>query len=268
MNVSINFSNYKIKLLIDWLIDWALRNWRSLTNILRRDKEKSPPTPSLTAQQLWGYFVNKISDVRPATNDADITSFLPAGKQLTAFRECTENDIRKLLRKSPPSQRHVRSIHYRLTSCWSRLTYLLWLCVMHRSEKAFLRAIRRLPSSHLSWRSQVWTRINRRVTDRSLTWRLCRKSSNELSLSRREGILQVVIWCHLFSQLIAKVNQPKQRSWRSSHTSSTPLTTRWSSWSRASDCWTWVLHSTVSTTIFYFVVLRHHWTSDAVAHHS
>jgi len=77
--------------------------WRSLASILKRDKDTSPPIPSLTAQQLSDYFVDKIDAVRAATEDADAPSFTPyAGKQLTSFRELSEEEIRKLLLKSPP----------------------------------------------------------------------------------------------------------------------------------------------------------------------
>jgi len=58
--------------------------WRSLSSILKRKKDPSPRLPSLTAQQLSQYFINKISAVRAATDSADPPSFTTyTGKQLT-----------------------------------------------------------------------------------------------------------------------------------------------------------------------------------------
>ena len=77
--------------------------WRSLTTTLKRDKDASLPSPSPTAQQMSDYFVNKITAVRAVTADADAPSLSTyAWKQLTSFRVYTEDEIRKLLLRSPP----------------------------------------------------------------------------------------------------------------------------------------------------------------------
>lgn len=76
--------------------------WRSLTSILRRDKQSSMPIPSLTAEKLSQFFVDKISAVRTATENSDPPVFsVHAGQQFTSFKECTHDEIRLLLSRSP-----------------------------------------------------------------------------------------------------------------------------------------------------------------------
>jgi len=77
--------------------------WRSLSNILRRDKDASTPTPLLTAEKLSQFFIDKINDVRAETGNFDLPIFTTyTGKQFTSFQENMKEDIRKLLLGSPP----------------------------------------------------------------------------------------------------------------------------------------------------------------------
>ena len=68
--------------------------WRSLSSILKRNRDPSLPLPSLIAQQLLQYFINKINGVRAATDAADPPSFTTyTGKQLTSFRELSVDEV-------------------------------------------------------------------------------------------------------------------------------------------------------------------------------
>jgi len=74
------------------------KQWRSLSNILRRDKYASTPTPQLTAEKLSQFFVEKIDAVRADTESSDPSTFATyTGKQFASFEEYMAADIRKLL---------------------------------------------------------------------------------------------------------------------------------------------------------------------------
>ena len=76
---------------------------RSLSNILRPDKDVSTPTPLLTAEKLSQFFIDKIDAVRAETENSDPPIFTTyTGKQFTSFQKNTKEDIRKLLLGSPP----------------------------------------------------------------------------------------------------------------------------------------------------------------------
>ena len=77
--------------------------WRSLSSILRRDRDASAPALSLTAEKLSQFFADKIGAVRAETEGSDPPTFsVHTGKQLTSFTEYTLDEVRRLLLRSPP----------------------------------------------------------------------------------------------------------------------------------------------------------------------
>jgi len=77
--------------------------WRSLSNILRRDKDASTPIPQLTAEKLSQFFIDKIDAVCTDTESSEPSTFATyTGKQFASFQEYMAEDIRKLLLQSPP----------------------------------------------------------------------------------------------------------------------------------------------------------------------
>ena len=145
--------------------------WRSLTSILRRNKDASPPIPSLTAQQLYDYFVNKISAVRADTDHADPPSFAPyAGKQLTSFRELTEDEVYKLLLKSSPKTCSHDPLPTNVLLEFLDIL-LPFICAMCNASlrEGVLPAAQKTAIVTPAVKNQAWTRMNRKVTDRSST---------------------------------------------------------------------------------------------------
>jgi len=115
------------------------------------------------------------------------------------------------------------------------------------------RAVRRLPSSRWSWRNLAWILRNGRITDWFPAQRLFQRSTNGSLLSRFRHISLTVIWCHLFSRLMANVIPPKQLLWRLLLTLSMRLIVT------KSLCWVysvWAPPLTPSTTRFFFIGWR------------
>ena len=77
--------------------------WRSISSILKRDKDPSAPLPSLSASKLSQFFVDKIEAVRSATANSDDPTYraCPKGLHLTNFREYSLDEIRHVLVQSP-----------------------------------------------------------------------------------------------------------------------------------------------------------------------
>jgi len=77
------------------------RLWRSLSSVLGQDRDVSGTTGH-SADQFAVFFAKKIDDVRRST--AGLPSPLVqqvTTSSLTAFRECTSADVRRLIMKSP-----------------------------------------------------------------------------------------------------------------------------------------------------------------------
>ena len=77
--------------------------WRSISSVLKRDKDPSAAQPLLTANQLSQFFIDKIEAVRTATKDSDTPTY-PAcegNHQFTSFREYTTDEVRRVLLNSP-----------------------------------------------------------------------------------------------------------------------------------------------------------------------
>ena len=76
--------------------------WRSVSAILKKDKDTSTVT-SLTADRLSLFFRDKIEAVRAATANADLPTFKSyVGNKFTEFREYSEEEVRRVLVRSPP----------------------------------------------------------------------------------------------------------------------------------------------------------------------
>ena len=77
--------------------------WRSISLILKRDKDPSAPLPSLSASKLSQFFVDKIEAVRLATANSDDPTYLACSEGLhqTNFREYSLDEIRRVLVQSP-----------------------------------------------------------------------------------------------------------------------------------------------------------------------
>ena len=77
--------------------------WRSVSSVPKRDKCPSATFPLLTAEKLSLFFKDKIDAVRAATANADPPVYSSSSiKPLTGFRECTEEEVRRVLFRSPP----------------------------------------------------------------------------------------------------------------------------------------------------------------------
>lgn len=77
--------------------------WRSISSVLKKDKDPSAAFPLLTADQLSQFFVDKIETVRNATKDANAPSYppCPPGLQFVSFREYSMDEVRRVLVNSP-----------------------------------------------------------------------------------------------------------------------------------------------------------------------
>jgi hypothetical protein len=77
--------------------------WRSISTILKRDKDPSAAQPSITANQLSKFFIDKIEAVRVATKDSDAPTYSPCvgGHQFNSFREYSQDEVRRVLLNSP-----------------------------------------------------------------------------------------------------------------------------------------------------------------------
>jgi len=80
------------------------RLWRSLSSLLVRDRGTvHQPSSHLTADKLAQFFVDKVADVRAATEDSPPPSFSQySGSQFCRFREVSMDDVRRVLLRSPP----------------------------------------------------------------------------------------------------------------------------------------------------------------------
>jgi len=81
----------------------AHKMWRSISLILKRDKDPSAPRPSLSASNLSQFFIDTMEAVRSSTADSDDPIYRPCteGFHLTSFREYSLDEIRYVLVQSP-----------------------------------------------------------------------------------------------------------------------------------------------------------------------
>lgn len=77
--------------------------WRSISSVLKRDKDPTTAPPLLTADQLSQFFIDKIEAVRIATKDSEPPTFsaCEGNHQFACFREYTMNEMRRVLLNSP-----------------------------------------------------------------------------------------------------------------------------------------------------------------------
>ena len=73
----------------------------------RKNKDLSTqPLPSLTAEKLSAFFMNKVAAVRTLTRNADPPTYCTSDvSEFSTFRELTPDEVRKILLRSP--QKHV-----------------------------------------------------------------------------------------------------------------------------------------------------------------
>ena len=77
--------------------------WRSVSAILKKDKESHSSLPSITADKLSQFFKEKVEAVRADTADATPPVFSTySGKPYSSFREYTMDEVRRVLVRSPP----------------------------------------------------------------------------------------------------------------------------------------------------------------------
>jgi hypothetical protein len=77
--------------------------WRSISSILKRDKDPSAAPSLLTADKLSLFFIDKIEAVRTATKDSDAPTYAACNgdHQFVDFREYSMDEVRLTLLSSP-----------------------------------------------------------------------------------------------------------------------------------------------------------------------
>ena len=78
--------------------------WKSLSTILRRDKnEKGPSAPSKhSAEDFLNFFQEKVANVRASTSgNAKPKETDQADSSLTGFQEVSDDDVRRIIMASP-----------------------------------------------------------------------------------------------------------------------------------------------------------------------
>ena len=91
--------------------------WKSLSTILRRDKnENGPSAPSKhSAEDFLNFFQEKVANVRASTSgNARPEETDKAVSSLTGFQEVSDDDVRRIIMASPTKS--VHSIRFRHSS--------------------------------------------------------------------------------------------------------------------------------------------------------